>query len=202
MWNNTPELPQPSSCVTIQLEVALLSPAGMWQSPLSAAIAASQGQTSNNLLQQISMLQNLHHQQQPSFNYLQVAAASPHTNHPNVKQELSDLRIAPRCTTLSTSNGCSSQAHTSSPFTSTSNPAAAVSTSNVPSTTTTTSSPASKRPCFSPLEDSNSREVVQAKRSSPRNENSSRTTQSQSSARQDDSVYIIGFHLVLMSIAN
>lgn len=77
---------------------------------------------------QISMLQNLHHQQQPSFNYLQVAVASPHTtNHSNVKQELSDLRIAPRCTTLSTSNGCLSQAHTSSPYTTTSNPSAAVS---------------------------------------------------------------------------
>ncbi|KAL6738766.1 hypothetical protein Aduo_012281 [Ancylostoma duodenale] len=158
----------------------------MWQSPLSAAIAASQGQTSNNLLQQISMLQNLHHQQQPSFNYLQVAVASPHnTNHPNVKQELSDLRIAPRCTTLSSTNGCSSQAHTSSPYTTTSNPPAAVPSSNVPSTTTTTSSPASKRPCFSPLEDSTSREVVQAKRSSPRNENSLRTTQPQPSAHTD-----------------
>ncbi|ETN84452.1 hypothetical protein NECAME_17147, partial [Necator americanus] len=96
----------------------------MWQSPLSAAIAATQAQANTNLLQQISMLQNLHHQPQSSFNYLQATVASPHVaNNTTVKQEPSDVRLVPRSTTVSASNGSSSQAHTSSLYT----------TSNLPS---------------------------------------------------------------------
>ncbi|KAK6746987.1 hypothetical protein RB195_000312 [Necator americanus] len=153
----------------------------MWQSPLSAAIAATQAQANTNLLQQISMLQNLHHQPQSSSNYLQATVASPHVaNNTTVKQEPSDVRLVPRSTTVSASNGSSSQAHTSSLYTTSNLPSVTISSSNVPSTATT-SSPASKRICFSPPEDSKSIEPIQSRRESPRNDNSSKTSQGQSS---------------------
>ncbi|WKY06164.1 hypothetical protein Q1695_006400 [Nippostrongylus brasiliensis] len=155
----------------------------MWQTPLSAAIAASQGQTNNNLLQQISMLHNLHHpHQQPSFNYLQVAVASTHaTNQPPVvKQEVSDLRISSGFAPLSASNGCSSQALGSSYNNTSKNASVTVSSPIVPfSSIATSSSPACKRPCYSPPEDSTSREL-QLKRNSP-DDNSPKTTLTQSS---------------------
>nr|CDJ85877.1 unnamed protein product [Haemonchus contortus] len=147
----------------------------MWQTPLSAAIAASQGQANNNLLQQISMLQNLQSQQQPSFNYLQAAVASTHaTNHAIVKLEASDRRFSSGFTPVTSNHGSPSQAHTSLSYSLTSKPTPIVIPSPiVPYTdTASTSSPVSKRPCFSPPEASTSREI-ETKGSPPNNEASS-----------------------------
>ncbi|KAK6025460.1 hypothetical protein OSTOST_08640 [Ostertagia ostertagi] len=138
------------------------------------------------------MLQNLHSQhQQPSFNYLQAAVASTHatnhavvkieapsthpTNHGVVKLEASDRRIASGFTPLSSNNGSSSQAHTSSTYSLTSKQYSSIAVPSpiVPFTNpSSTTSPASKRPCFSPPEESSSREI-QVKRGSPNNESSS-----------------------------
>ncbi|KJH50052.1 hypothetical protein DICVIV_03773 [Dictyocaulus viviparus] len=155
----------------------------MWQSPLSTAIAASQGQANSNLLQQITMLHNLHQQQLPTFNYLQVAMPEPSTtNYAVVKQELSDFRTTPGFPLHSASNGSLSNAHASascnftSKVSSTPAPSPAVPLTN----TATTSSPASKRPCFSPSDDS-TQEEIQTKRNSPCGDTSSKCTQSQSS---------------------
>ncbi|KAK5970251.1 hypothetical protein GCK32_000868 [Trichostrongylus colubriformis] len=156
----------------------------MWQTPLSAAIAASQGQANNSLLQQITMLQNLQNQHQPSFNYLQAAAAaSSHAtnhavvkleNHAVVKLEASDRRIASGFTPLTSNHGSSSQAHSSSSYNLTSKHASiAIPSPIVPfSNSASTSSPASKRPCYSPPEESTSREI-QVKKSPSENESSS-----------------------------
>ncbi|KAJ1367379.1 hypothetical protein KIN20_028279, partial [Parelaphostrongylus tenuis] len=160
----------------------------MWQSPLSTALAASQGQQQANstLLQQITMLHNLHQQQMPSLNYLQVAVA-PTNNHSVLKnQPLSELRLTPVLTTPpSSSNGSSSShAHVSASYNITSKiSSVSVSSPIVPlanTTTTTTSSPASKRPCISDSEDS-AQASIQRKRSSPRSDTSPGCIQSQSS---------------------
>ncbi|KAE9415484.1 hypothetical protein Angca_001776, partial [Angiostrongylus cantonensis] len=87
----------------------------MWQSPLSTAIAASQTQANNSLLQQITMLHNLHQQQLPSLNYLQVAVA-PTANHAVIKHQSSDLCTTAGCTPHSSSNGSFSLAHVSASY--------------------------------------------------------------------------------------